>query len=217
MSKGVTFLASFTAGKTLTNATGVGIPDPNNLRAERSVAVWDIPQRLVISGMWELPAGKGKRFGNNWNRPMDLVLGQWQLNGITTFQKGFPLALSSTGASRPNRVRPVQEVPGSIQQKLGQYFDTGAFAIPAAFTYGNAPAVEPDVRAHGVSNYDLSLFKSFQVMEKVKAQFRFEGFNIFNRAQFGRPGVQNGTTAFGVITAQQNVPRKLQLALKFIF
>ena len=217
MSKGVTFLASFTAGKTLTNATGVGIADPNNLRAERSVAVWDIPQRLVLSGLWELPIGRGKHFGSGWNKPTDLVLGRWQLNGISTFQKGFPLALSSTGASRPNRVRPVEEVDGAIQDKLSRYFDTAAFAIPAAFTYGNAPAVEPDVRAHGVSNYDLSLFKSFRVMEKVTAQFRFETFNSFNRVQFGRPGLQNGTTAFGVITAQQNVPRKLQLALKFIF
>ncbi len=217
MSHGATFLASFTAGKTLTNATGVGIPDPNNLRAERSVAVWDIPQRLVLSGLWELPIGRGKRLGSGWNKPIDLLLGQWQLNGITTFQKGFPLALSSTGAARPNRIRPVQEVPGAIQTKLAQYFDTGAFAIPAAFTYGNAPPVEPDVRAHGVANYDWSLFKSFQVMENLKAQFRFETFNTFNRVQFGRPGVQNGSTAFGLITAQQNVPRKLQLALKFIF
>ena len=217
MSHGATFLASFTAGKTLTNATGAGIADPNNLRAERSVAAWDISQRLVLSGLYELPIGRGKHFGNSWSRPADLLFGQWQLNGISTFQKGFPLALSSTGATRPNRIRPVAAIPGSIQEKISGYFDTAAFAIPAAFTYGNAPPVEPDVRAHGISNYDLSLFKSFRVMEKLNAQFRFETFNTFNRVQFGRPGVQNGTTAFGVITAQQNVPRKLQLALKFIF
>ncbi len=217
MSHGLTLLASFTAGKTLTNATGAGIPDPNNLRAERSVAGWDVPQRFVISGLYELPVGHGKHFGNSWNKPMDLVLGQWQLNGVTSFQKGLPAALSSTGASRPDRIRPVQDMPGSVQSRLGQYFDTGAFAIPAAFTYGNAPPFEPDVRYPGIANYDMSLFKSFHVIEKATAQFRVEGFNIFNRAQFGHPGVQNGTTSFGVITAQQNVPRKLQLALKVIF
>jgi hypothetical protein len=66
-------------------------------------------------------------------------------------------------------------------------------------------------------NFDLSLFKSLRVRERVSAQFRFESFNTFNRVQFGAPGVQNGTAAFGVTTFQQNQPRKLQLAMKLIY
>ncbi len=217
MANGFTVLVSYTLGKTLTNATGTGIADPNNLRAERSVASYDVSQRLVLSGMWELPVGAGKRVGNGWSRSLDLLLGRWQVNGIAAFQKGFPLALTSTGALRPDRVRPVEELTGPTQQRLTRYFDTAAFAIPRQFTYGNNPPTSPDIRRPGLNNFDVSLFKTFRLMEKLSAQFRFESFNTFNRAQFGAPGTQNGTAAFGVITFQQNQPRKLQLAMKMIF
>ena len=215
--QGLTMLTSYTMGKTLTNATGAGIADPNNLRLERSVAVWDVPQRFVVSGLYELPFGHGKRFGAAWNKPVDMMLGRWQFNGIAAFQKGSPLLLSATQGVRPDRVRPPQEIGGRVQDRLGHYFDTAAFAIPVTFTYGNAPPTEPDVRGPGIANYDLSIFKSFKVMEKLSTQFRFEGFNVFNRVQFAKPGLQVGSTALGVITVQQNQPRKLQLGLKLIF
>jgi hypothetical protein len=215
--QGLTMLTSYTYGKTLTNATGAGIADPNNLRLERSVAAWDVPQRLVISGLYELPFGRGKRFGAAWNRPLEIVLGRWQFNGIAAFQKGSPLLLSATQGVRPDRLRPVQEIGGRIQDRLGHYFDTAAFAIPLTFTYGNAPPSLPDVRGPGIANYDLSIFKTLKVMEKLSAQIRFEGFNVFNRVQFAKPGLQVGSTALGVIAVQQNQPRKLQLGLKLIF
>jgi hypothetical protein len=68
-----------------------------------------------------------------------------------------------------------------------------------------------------MNNCDLSLFKTFKLHEKLSTQFRFESFNTFNRVQFAKPGLQVGSTALGVITVQQNQPRKLQLALKMIF
>lgn len=111
----------------------------------------------------------------------------------------------------------MQEIGGRIQDRLGRYFDTAAFAIPLTFTYGNAPPTEPDVRGPGIAYYDLSIFKSFKVVEKLSAQIRFEGFNVFNRVQFAKPGPQVGSTALGVITVQQNQPRKLQLGIKLIF
>ncbi|MBI4905452.1 MAG: carboxypeptidase regulatory-like domain-containing protein [Acidobacteria bacterium] len=215
--RGMSMLVSYTIGKTITNATGTGIADPNNLRAERSVSAWDVPQRLVFSGMYELPIGSGKRIGTNWSRPLDLVLGRWQFNGIAAFQKGTPLALTATQGVRPDRPRPAEQFSGPIQDRLTKYFDTGAFSIPVTFTYGNASPTNPHVRGPGINNFDLSLFKSFKVREKLSAQFRFESFNTFNRVQFAKPGLQLGSTAFGVITVQQNQPRKLQLALKLIF
>jgi hypothetical protein len=216
-SKGFTFLASYTWSKNLTNATGAGIADPTNLNLERSLANWDVTQRLVLSGVYELPFGKGKIIGNAWKPALDAVLGGWQLNQITSFQGGFPLALTSTSGVRPNRVHPLASPTGSVASRVLQYFDTSAFVIPAAFTYGNAPATEPDVRTPGIDNTDLSLLKNFRVKERLTMQLRFESFNIFNRVQFAGPGVQAGTTSFGVITAQQNQPRKLQAAVKIIF
>ena len=216
-SRGIGFQAGYTIGKSLTNATGATIPDPNNLRAEKSVAPFDVSQRLVLSGMWALPVGRGKAVGGNWAAPVDLLLGGWQFNGIATFQKGLPLQLTSTGAVRPDRIRHVEQFSGPIQKRLNQYFDTGAFAIAQTFAYGNAPPSEPDVRGPGTNNLDLSLLKSFHLSEKLTAQFRFEGFNVANRVKFSNPGTQAGSNAFGVITAQQNQPRKLQAAVKLIF
>jgi hypothetical protein len=214
---GFTLLASYTLGKNLTNATGASIQDPNNLKAERGLANFDVSQRLVFSGVLELPVGRGKHLGTNWQKPVDLILGGWQFNAIAAFQKGLPLALSSTGAARPNEVHPLQPIEGPMQSRLGQYFDTTAFAIPAAFTYGNAPPTIPDLRSPGINNFDLSLFKNFRIVERLTAQLRFEAFNAFNRVQFGSPGLQNGTASFGIITSQLNTPRKLQIAMKLIF
>ena len=216
-SKGFTFLVAYTMAKELTNATSAGIEDATNLNLERSLATWDVFQRVVISGVYELPFGKGKIVGNNWNRGLDAVLGGWQLNQITTFQGGFPLALTSTSGVRPNRIHPLASPSGSTASRVLQYFDTSAFTLPAAFTYGNAPATEPDVRTPGIDNTDLSLSKNFRFKERITAQLRFESFNTFNRVQFASPGTQLGTTSFGVITAQQNQPRKLQAAVKIIF
>jgi hypothetical protein len=146
-----------------------------------------------------------------------MIAGGWQINGIGSFQSGYPLVMSSTGAARPNRVSQGTPVTGPIQQNLTRAFDTTAFAVPAAFTYGNSSRTAPDLRTHGTNNFDVSLFKYFLIVERVKAQLRFESFNVMNRVQFTAPGAQAGTTGFGVITGQANTPRQLQVALKIIF
>ena len=151
------------------------------------------------------------------SKPLDAVLGRWQFNGIAAFQRGSPLALTATQGGRPNRERPVEPYGGRIQDRLTKYFDTGAFSIPVTYTYGNAAPTIPDLRGPGINNFDLSLFKSFKLHEKLSTQFRCESFNTFNRVQFAKPGVQIGSTGVGVITVQQNQPRKLQVALKMIF
>lgn len=222
-SKGFTALAAFTAAKSIDDASqdlygpASGIQNPTNLRLERSLDPQDVSKRLVFSGVWELPIGKGRLLGANWPSPVNLLLGNWQLNGIASFQSGLPLVMSSIGAARPNRVATGAKPSGRIQDRLDRAFDISAFAVPPAFTYGNSSRTAPDLRSHGIANSDLSLFKSWPITEFMKAQFRAEAFNAFNRVQFNAPGTTAGTTAFGVITSQYNVPRQLQLALKIIF
>jgi len=222
-SKGFTVLGSFTAGKIIddTSEAGAGqttgIQNPTNLRAERSIDPQDISRRLVISGVWEIPFGRGKYFGSNMPRWSDLLVGGWQINGIGSFQSGLPFIMTSIGVARPNRIHQAQEMDGPVQSRLGRYFDTDAYAVPAAFTFGNSSRTAPDLRGPGIANYDLSLFKNFAIVERLRAQFRFETFNAFNRVQFGLPGTQAGSTNFGVITSAQNSPRQLQLALKLLF
>jgi len=214
--RGYTLLGAYTWSKNINDLTAA-IQDPFNLRAERSLDASDAPHRLVLSGIVELPIGRGRLIGKNWNRALEAALGGWQLNGIAAFQSGFPLVISSTGVARPNRVKQGDQPTNRVQDRLDRYFDTSAFAVPAAFTYGNSSRTHGDIRAHGINNFDLSLFKIFAITEGFKAQFRFETFNAFNRVQFAAPGTQTGTAAFGVITNQQNSPRQLQVALKLIF
>jgi hypothetical protein len=100
---------------------------------------------------------------------------------------------------------------------VNNYFNTSAFAIPALYTYGNTDRLLSWLRAPGVANLDLSLFKNIPVHEQVRAQFRFEVFNIFNRPQFGTPGTTIGSSTAGVISSQANAPRDVQVAVKLIF
>jgi len=222
-SKGFTVLGAFTAAKNI-NDTGqdasgptAGILDHYNLRLERSLDPQDVSKRLVLSGMYELPFGRGKMIGGGMAKWADFVVGNWQINGIGSFQSGFPLVMGSIGGTRPNRIATGTEPTGSAQDKLLRWFDTSAFAVPPAFTFGNSSRTTPDFRTHGTANFDLSLFKNFPIREAIRAQFRFEAFNAFNRVQFAAPNTQAGATAFGQITAQANAPRQLQVALKIIF
>ena len=73
------------------------------------------------------------------------------------------------------------------------------------------------LRAHGVRNFDLSLFKNFVVRAGVTAQFRIEALNAFNRVQFSGANTSVTSTSFGVITGQANAPRQLQLGLKVLW
>jgi hypothetical protein len=226
LSKGFSILGSFTASKLIddTSAAGAGtvistIQDPTNLKAERTIDAQDVPERLVISGVWSLPIGRGRAFLTNLNRPGDALLGGWHFNGITTFQKGQPLVMSSIGQAglRPNVVKPTHPLSGPIVPRLSQYFDTTEYAVPAAFTYGNSSPTAHNLRGPGIADYDLSLFKNFTIKDRLQGELRVESFNVFNRVQFGQPGTQAGTTSFGVISTQANTPRELQAAFKFLF
>jgi len=223
LSRGFTVLSSLTVSKVIDDATqdgvgpGTGIQDPTNLRLERSISPQDVSRRLVLSGVWELPIGRGRAVGSAWPRAFDLLAGGWQVNGIASFQTGYPLVMTSVGVARPNRVAKGEKLSGPVQQRLTRYFDTTAFAVPPAFTYGNSSRTAPDLRTPGMNNFDLSLFKYFNVTEQVRAQFRFESFNAFNRVLFNGPNTQAGSPSFGVITSQANTPRQLQLALKILF
>jgi hypothetical protein len=226
LSSGFSILGSYTLSKLIDDTSGAGagatiatIQDPTNLRAERTIDAQDVSQRLVISGVWALPFGRGQILGANINRIADTFVGGWHLNSIATFQKGQPLVMTSIGQSglRPNVVKPTHPLSGPMLKRLNQYFDTSEYAIPAAFTYGDSTPTASNLRGPGIANYDFSLFKNFPIKERLKGELRVESFNTFNRVQFGQPGSQAGTTTFGVISSQANTPRELQGALKILF
>jgi hypothetical protein len=124
---------------------------------------------------------------------------------------------SFAGTQRPNWNGTDATLSGPVTGRLLRYFNTSVFSFNAPFTFGNVPRMMPNLRGPGSKNFDISVFKNTQVTEKVRLQIRAEAFNAFNRVQFANPNTSINSTAFGVISGQQNIPRNIQLALRLLF
>jgi len=177
----------------------------------------------VISYVYELPFGPGKRYLNAGGA-VGKIVGGWQVNGITTFRTGEPLQISGgntsaldAGTQRPNWNGQNPTLSGSITGRLNHYFNTSDFAFNPLYSFGNAPRVMPDLYGPGTDNWSISVFKNTQLSERFKLQFRAESFNVFNRVQFGNPATNITLSTFGVISTQANLARDVQLALKLMF
>jgi hypothetical protein len=243
---GGTLLAAYTYSKLLSNTDTItswlesggtgGIQDNNNLPGEYSLSSNDVPQRLIISYVLDLPFGHGKAFASNLSPVMDKVVGGWGVDGVTLLQKGFPVNISAnvnnyvgqfSAGLRPN-VSPNcnHAASGSAEARVrdglagGQgWINESCYSQPAPYTFGNESRVDPSLRAQGPANFDFALFKNtnFGPGEKLGFQFRTEFFNLFNHPQFGPPGGSFGSSGFGQITSQINNPRLIQFAGKIIF
>jgi hypothetical protein len=192
------------------------------IRCEHSPSAYDVPSRLVLSGVSRLPFGRGERWGSNWRGFTDTVLGGWQANGILTFGSGQPLVFSSSGNSysfggtQTANLTGINPSAGSAQG-INEWFNPAAFAVPANFTFGNLDRTFTAVRQDWTRDCDLSLFKNFKIKEWAQLQFRAEAYNLTNTVVFGAPNTTVGSPSFGVISGQANSPRSFQLALKVIF
>ena len=222
-----------TDADTLTNwleaATG-SIQDFTNLRGERSLSSQDVSQRLVISYVLDLPFGHGKRYLSGFDGPIDKVVSGWGIDGVTTFQKGFPLVFTNGnanyttsfgGGSRPNRVPGCNTSRPAGVSSITEYFNTACFVSPADFTFGDESRTDPRLRGPGVNNFDFALFKRtmFGPDNRLGLEFRSEFFNLFNRTQFAPPNTSVGSSTFGHITSiyPGTNPRLIQFGLKFLF
>jgi hypothetical protein len=202
--------------------SGSSVRNSYNLAAERSVDASDLTHSLVISHNYELPFGKGKQFGADWNRAMNAVLGGWQWSGILTAHTGLPISINpaqnNTGGfgfnQRPNRVPGVSPIPQN--QNINDWINPAAFAQPAPFTFGNSSRFLSDLRAPGFVNWDMGLQKWWNFTETMRFQFRFELFNAFNHPNFFVPDSNLGDANFGTINSAYPA-RSLQFAGKFYF
>jgi hypothetical protein len=212
----------------LENGGTGGVQDWNNLKAEKSLASFDTPDRLVVSYVTDIPVGKGRKFLANSNAFVNAAIGGWGVLGVTTIQSGFPLHFttntnnsnSNGGGQRPNVVPGCDSsISGSATSRLHEWFNTACFTQPAPFTFGDESRVDPHLRSAGIANWDFSAFKNFAISreDRLKLQFRAEFFNIFNRVQFNTPGQSFGSSTFGVVSGQQNNPRLVQFALRLNF
>jgi len=241
-SSGWTVLANYSWSKLITNAEGVNtflesgavgaIQDYTNLRAERSLANFDVPQRFVLSYILDLPVGRGRRYLPNATGIVDKLASGWQFAGITTFASGFPLALSSAapnalstlfgaGTIRPNALDGCDKsvVRSTVSSAIAgtSVLNAACFSAPGPFALGDEPRMDPTLRAQGIKNWDVSIAKIMPVKDRVKITLDAEFFSLFNRVQFGPPNTSFGSALFGVVTSQVNNPRQIQFSLRTSF
>ena len=178
--------------------------------------------RSVISFVYDLPFGKGRRFANSLPGAFDRIIGGWQTNGIFTyFSGGFLSADSSVnngaGGRQQNRADATGQ-PANLpagQQTTARWFNTAAFADPTYTRFGTSGVGV--IRGPGASNWDLSIFKNTRLTEGMNLQFRTEMFNALNHVNLNNPAtsVSNRST-FGTITGAASA-RIIQLGLKLVF
>ena len=217
---------AFTWSKNLTDVFSSGNSPQNfyDRSSEKGFADFDSPRRLSLALNWNIPVGRGREFLPNLGRPLDLVLGGWQVSTSQVFQEGIAAAFSVTGgtyfgdAIRPNVVGdPSQGVTGSIGSRLTSYFNTAAFARPANFTMGNVAPRIGSVRSPGNNSVNLALGKTFQIYERLKAELRATAYNALNHPTFSTPGYTFGSSSFGISSGQSNASRQVEITLKLRF
>ncbi len=232
-SNGLQFLLGHTWSHALTNSgtplsgsPGFGLRDINSYSAEYAHAPHDIRHRFTYSTSYDLPFGRGKKFGSSWSRPVDAVLGHWQTNGILTLQTGNAFTLGTRngscgcgGSIHPDLLSGKDpQAPPPAGRTPDRWFDVDAVTSPTRGTYGtlgNNSNYGP-----GRRNIDFSIFKDFPITERYRLQFRSEYFNLSNTPQFlvGSINRTQGDSAFGRINETvAGTERHVQFALRFMF
>jgi len=239
MSHGLSVLASYTNSKSIddasvsTSTTWIGgfqsLRDPNNLKEERSLSEWDIPQVFAFSYIWQVPYGRGKQFGSKIPAVLDYIVGGWQTSGMWRFDKGQPISIGVTGAEAPwGYAASYPDMSGPLHANpKSEWFSKGYFAnasaalyVPPNFTVGNAPREQPNLRVPGTNNATLALFKDIplnKMREGSRLQIRAEAFNALNHPVFGGIQTTFGNGNFGDVTSQVNTPRNIQMGLQLYF
>ncbi|HLK32367.1 MAG TPA: carboxypeptidase regulatory-like domain-containing protein [Terriglobales bacterium] len=222
---GLQFQMAYTYSKSIDEASSFeGILNPIDPRRSRALSLFDARHRFVLSYYWELPVPK-------YSGAVGKILDGWALSGITTFQSGFPIRITSSADNelmnsfdfelpgQPDQIAPFKRL--NPKNNGGYWFD------PASFTENTA--VDPSLFGRigtaprticcgpGINNFDIAIHKNISVTESTHMEFRAEFFNAFNHTQFLNPdGNSSDGSQFGQIT-QARDPRLLQFALKYIF
>ena len=225
-SRHLEILAGYTYGKSLDQASNLGEEiNPIDPALSRALSAFDVKHNFVVSYSYQLPLEHLFRVSNRWTQG-------WAISGITRFSTGFPVTLYNYGdnsllGTEPNGVNNYgvdepEYTPGPLavnhNPRNGEpYFNTSLFSLQPLGEPGNAR--RRSFYGPGIDNYDMALLKSVPLTESESLQFRFEGFNVFNHAQFYGPASVNGninSSSFGEVVSAAP-PRLMQAAVKFIF
>jgi len=217
-SGGLSFISAYTWSKTLDNRSILDLWFGGSSKALSSLHV---AHRFSYAGIWEVPFGKGRRFGSGAPPLAEGILGGWQLSGILALRTGFPLTVTTPGniANTGGITQVLHRIRNPnlprAERREDRFFDTEAFQRPAPLTLGNA-GINP-ILGPGFWNLDLAFGKVFSVREHLQIQFRAEIFNALNHPNDGSPGTSFGTATFGLISSTFGDPRVMQFGLKLTF
>ncbi|HKR00863.1 MAG TPA: TonB-dependent receptor, partial [Pyrinomonadaceae bacterium] len=227
-----TLLASYTWSKLLER---ISFLNPTDTEYERRISANDAPHRIVLSGIWELPFGRNRRWGNDWSGVTNAFFGGWQVQGIWQAQSGRPLELGNLYFNGdPSKLRTTidGEHVDAVFDTSGFYFTdalvrTNGVIDPAkqrndprirlAFNLRTLPSRLANFRGQPLDLWDISFIKNFLFTETVRLQLRGEFLNAFNHPQFNNPVLDPTNSNFGRVTGQANLPRNIQLGVKLIF
>ncbi|MFN7918864.1 MAG: TonB-dependent receptor [Bryobacteraceae bacterium] len=208
--------------------------NPANFALDKGSSDFDIRQRWVTSVLYELPIGKGRRYLGNISRAANLVVGGWQITNASVFQSGVNRSVTSPNTSTIAFVSQRADytgIPSNSTFSLGgqqinpghdfgstntslYWFNPNSFRRVQPLTFGTSG--RDILSAPGFWNWDISAFKSFEITESAKVQFRAEFFNAFNNVRFNPPNMDSSSPFFGQIQSAQP-PRIIQMSLRFQF
>jgi len=230
---GLHFLVSYTNSKLLTDndrtfsaGDATVIQDAGNRRAERAVAVFDVPQMFWLAMIYNLPFGPGKPFLNRGGA-VGKIVGGWSISPIVNYCGGLPLPITQNNqlalfnsSQRPNRVPGVKARNdisyGDFDPAIHRLFNPAAFVSPGPQAFGDAPPRLAEARNFGLRKEDLSLRKDTRLTEGMRLEFNVQAFNLLNRNQWGNANASLSSSDFGKITGT-GPARNIQLGMKLHF
>jgi hypothetical protein len=230
MSNGLQFIAAYTYGHALANSgtTLAGSPglytiDPTNYNTSYSSASWDIRHNFTWGFNYAIPFGRGKQYGANIGKALDLIAGNWQINGILTLHTGQPYTLNASGCQYageggcgPELIGTAYDAAPSGGRTPNEWFNTANFGPPAPLSQGNTGLQTNN--APPTRTLDFSLAKDFAITERWKVGFRAEAFNLANTPQFDVPDYTLSDANFGKVTSTiTGSERTMQMSLHLTF
>jgi hypothetical protein len=216
---GITGLISYTWSKFMQSNQSPQLG--GNIGYERTYSAFNTPQNLAMSGSYELPFGRNRKYMANSNGFVDAVFGGWQIQTIIVLRSGTPytpvvssdVANTGVGSQRPN-LNPAGGSP-TFHKSLSKWFDPTRYVAAPQYTYGQVKAFT--LQSDAFRQYDASVFKNFALPGESVLSFRVEFFNLPNTNSFNAPGATINSSSCCAVTSTSIPSRDIQFALKYNF
>jgi hypothetical protein len=231
---GYSLLASYTWSKFTERVFKL---NPTDTAYEERLSEFDVPQRFVLSGIYEIPFGRGRRFGTDASAVTEALAGGWSIQAIGQIQSGRPISFHDRniyfgGDLNSLKTNYSGDTNLPVFDVSGFYFNDAAVQVNGQPDGGRQradqrirlannvrtfPSRVPGLRGQGLHLWDISLVKQLRFTDRFRGQFHVEFLNAFNRAVYNNPNTDPLVAEFGKVTSQANLPRDIQIAIKLMF